>query len=51
MHIAPPALAMMPLTGASVSWQVGIAWDGRTEDRLRDHFIAGVKTRQRVSAR
>lgn len=51
MHIAPPALAMMPLTGASVSWQVGIAWDGRTEDRLRDHFISGVKTRQRVSAR
>ena len=41
-HIAPPELAIIPLTGESISWKVGIAWDAAREDVIRDNFIASV---------
>lgn len=50
MHIAPPGLHIIALNGESVSWQVGIAWNGRTEDIIRDNFIAAVKAGKRFSA-
>lgn len=42
-HIAPPELAIMPLTGESISWKVGIAWDASREDVIRDNFIASIR--------
>ena len=42
-HIAPPELVIMPLTGESISWQVGIAWDASKEDVIRDNFIASIR--------
>lgn len=42
-HIAPPELVMIPLTGESVSWKVGIAWDASKEDVIRDNFIASIR--------
>lgn len=41
-HIAPPELVIIPLTGESISWEVGIAWDASREDVIRDNFIASV---------
>lgn len=41
-HIAPPELMIFPLTGESISWEVGIAWDASREDVIRDNFIASV---------
>ena len=41
-HIAPPELVIIPLTGESISWKVGIAWDASREDVIRDNFIASV---------
>lgn len=41
-HIAPPELMIIPLTGESISWEVGIAWDASREDVIRDNFIASV---------
>ncbi len=41
-HIAPPELVIIPLTGESRSWEVGIAWDASREDGIRDNFIASV---------
>ncbi|QGU87179.1 LysR family transcriptional regulator [Erwinia sorbitola] len=43
IHIAPAELNIIPLTGESISWQVGIAWNGNIEDAVRDNFIAGIK--------
>lgn len=42
-HIAPPELVMIPLTGESISWKVGIAWDPGKEDVIRDNFIASIR--------
>lgn len=42
-HIAPPELMMIPLTGESISWKVGIAWDANKEDVIRDNFIASIR--------
>jgi DNA-binding transcriptional LysR family regulator len=42
-HIAPPELVIMPLTGQSISWLVGIAWDASKEDVIRDNFIASIR--------
>ena len=42
-HIAPPELVIIPLTGESVSWKVGIAWDASKEDVIRDNFIASIR--------
>lgn len=41
-HIAPPELMIIPLTGESISWEVGIAWDASREDVIRENFIASV---------
>ena len=43
MHIAPPELVIIPLTGESISWKVGIAWNANHEDIIRDNFIASIK--------
>lgn len=43
IHIAPPGLNIIPLSGKSLSWQVGIAWHASTEDLIRDNFIARIK--------
>ncbi|CAM3568417.1 LysR family transcriptional regulator [Rouxiella silvae] len=43
VHIAPPGLHVMALTGEAVQWQIGIAWDPRINDTARDNFIAMVK--------
>lgn len=51
IHIAPPGLPVIALSGESISWQVGIAWNGSTQDTIRDNFIARVKAGQRISAR
>lgn len=48
MHITPPGLPVIALTGESISWQVGIAWNGSTPDTLRDRFIATVKAGQQM---
>ncbi|MGC4127902.1 hypothetical protein [Enterobacter sp.] len=40
-HIAPPELMVTPLTGKSISWRVGIAWDASKENLIRDNFIGG----------
>ncbi|KAB7896333.1 LysR family transcriptional regulator [Rouxiella sp. S1S-2] len=42
-HIAPPGLHVIALAGEAVQWQVGIAWDPRVNDAVRDNFIAMVK--------
>lgn len=42
-HIAPPERVIIPLTGVSISWQVGIAWDASKEDVIRDNFIASIR--------
>jgi DNA-binding transcriptional LysR family regulator len=42
-HIAPPELVMIPLTGESIRWKVGIAWDASKEDVIRDNFIASIR--------
>jgi DNA-binding transcriptional LysR family regulator len=42
-HIAPPELVIIPLTGESISWKVGIAWDASKEDVIRDNFIASIR--------
>lgn len=42
-HIAPPERVIIPLTGESISWQVGIAWDASKEDVIRDNFIASIR--------
>ncbi|MGC6387049.1 LysR family transcriptional regulator [Ewingella sp. S1.OA.A_B6] len=39
MHIAPTTINRIPLTGSFVSWKVGIAWDERIPDLIRDNFI------------
>lgn len=39
MHIAPPGLKTLPLSGKATRWQVGIAWDPRKEDLIRDNFV------------
>jgi len=43
MNIAPPELVIIPLTGESVSWKVGIAWNASKEDVIRDNFIASIR--------
>lgn len=43
MHIAPPELVIIPLTGKSVSWKVGIAWNAGKEDIIRDNFIVSIR--------
>lgn len=43
MHIAPPELVIIPLTGESISWKVGIAWNASKEDVIRDNFIANIR--------
>ena len=43
MHIAPPELVIIPLTGESLSWKVGIAWNASREDVIRDNFIASIR--------
>jgi DNA-binding transcriptional LysR family regulator len=42
-HIAPPERVIIPLTGESISWKVGIAWDPGREDVIRDNFIASIR--------
>lgn len=39
VHIAPATINQIPLSGRCVSWQVGIAWDERIPDLIRDNFI------------
>lgn len=39
VHIAPTTINRIPLTGSFVSWKVGIAWDERIADLIRDNFI------------
>jgi DNA-binding transcriptional LysR family regulator len=41
-HIAPTGFTMVPISGETSAWQVGIAWDGQAEDRIRDNFIATI---------
>lgn len=43
VHIAPPGLNIIPLTGDATSWQVGIAWDPLITDKVRDNFVQVVK--------
>jgi DNA-binding transcriptional LysR family regulator len=43
VHIAPPGLNIVPLSGGATRWQVGIAWDPRYDDSVRDNFIAIAK--------
>lgn len=45
IHIAPPELVIIPLTGKSITWQVGIAWNPGRENVIRDNFIASIKKR------
>ncbi|HDZ9830627.1 TPA: LysR family transcriptional regulator [Yersinia enterocolitica] len=39
VHIAPPGMNIMPLSGNNLSWQVGIAWNSAIADLARDNFI------------
>ncbi|GBU14066.1 transcriptional regulator [Enterobacterales bacterium] len=39
VHIAPTTINRIPLTGHCVNWEVGIAWDARIPNLLRDNFI------------
>ncbi|MBS0057662.1 LysR family transcriptional regulator [Yersinia sp. Marseille-Q3913] len=39
VHIAPPAINIMPLSGHALSWQVGIVWNNAISDLVRDNFI------------
>lgn len=39
VHIAPVSINRMQLTGSFVSWKVGIAWDERIPNLIRDNFI------------
>lgn len=39
VHIAPPTLNIMPLSGNHLSWHVGIAWNNAIADLVRDNFI------------
>lgn len=50
IHIAPPELTIIPLTGTSTRWQVGIAWNASTDDRIRDNFIAAIKAASPLSS-
>lgn len=43
VHIAPPERTIIPLTGKSVSWEMGVAWNGDREDVTRDNFIASIR--------
>ncbi|MFU2318997.1 LysR family transcriptional regulator [Rahnella sp. PCH160] len=43
VHIAPPGLNIIPIPGEATRWQVGIAWDPRHDDSVRDNFIAIAK--------
>lgn len=38
-HIAPPGLAITPLTGSATGWEVGIAWNPDVTDVIRDNFV------------
>ena len=39
VHIAPPELKILSLTGYATRWQLGVAWDGRNTDLIRDNFF------------
>lgn len=39
IHIAPPGLKIIPLTGRATRWEVGIAWDPQATDLIRDNFV------------
>lgn len=43
VHIAPAIINRIPLTGRCVTWKVGIAWDERLPDLIRDNFIGMVR--------
>lgn len=43
VHIAPSDLNMVQLKGRASTWQTGIAWDPRIEDRVRDKFVEMVR--------
>ncbi|MBD8163350.1 LysR family transcriptional regulator [Erwinia persicina] len=43
IHIAPPGLNIIPLTGKSISWQIGVAWNACGEDVITDNFIARIR--------
>ncbi|VTT29220.1 LysR family transcriptional regulator [Klebsiella pneumoniae] len=45
LHIAPPERVIIPLTGKSISWKVGIAWNADKENVIRDNFIASIRKR------
>lgn len=45
LHIAPPERVIIPLTGKSISWKVGIAWNAEKENVIRDNFIASIRKR------
>lgn len=45
LHIAPPERVIIPLTGKSTSWKVGIAWNADKENVIRDNFIASIRKR------
>ncbi|WP_345831059.1 LysR family transcriptional regulator [Erwinia sp. HDF1-3R] len=48
LHIAPPERVIIPLTGKSISWKVGIAWNAGRENVIRDNFIASIRKRVAV---
>ncbi|MFU9137982.1 LysR family transcriptional regulator [Erwinia tasmaniensis] len=48
LHIAPPERVIIPLTGKSISWKVGIAWNAGRENVIRDNFIARIRKRVAV---
>lgn len=50
VHIAPPELKILPLTGPATRWQVGIAWDARNEDVIRDNFVRMVTENLKAAA-
>ena len=39
VHIAPPTMNVIALSGNNLSWQVGIAWNNTIPDLVRDNFI------------
>ncbi|MFW5392380.1 LysR family transcriptional regulator [Yersinia sp. 2544 StPb PI] len=39
VHIAPPTMNIIALSGDTLSWQVGIAWNNTIPDLVRDNFI------------
>ncbi len=50
LHIAPPERVIIPLTGKSISWKVGIAWNADKENVIRDNFIASIRKRIAVES-